>query len=81
MPFPSIDGKEISIDLGRILLAAAIFSLLSLRVFAAGPHAGGEFNSTYANIGIKGFEPEAYFTTGKSVRGSDRYTEEHGGVT
>ena len=27
-------------------------------------HAGGEFNGTHAGIGIKGYDPVAYFTTG-----------------
>ena len=44
-------------------------------------HAGGEYNSTYANIGIKGYDPVAYFKVGKSVKGSERYTIDHGGVT
>jgi len=62
-----------------------LINALVLAVFAgtaqAQLHAGGEFNSTYANIGIKGYDPVAYFAVGKSVPGSDRYTAEYGGVT
>src|SRR5262245_11617339 len=47
----------------------------------SGLHAGGEFNSTYANIGIKGFDAVAYFTTGKPVAGKEQFTVDHGGVT
>jgi YHS domain-containing protein len=49
-------------------------------------HAGnrllsGEFNGTYAGIGAKGYDIVAYFTQGKAVPGSDRYTHDYGGVT
>jgi hypothetical protein len=43
-------------------------------------HAGGAFNGTYAGIGIKGYDPVAYFTSGRAVKGSDRHSAEHGGV-
>jgi YHS domain-containing protein len=46
-----------------------------------GLRAGGEYNSIYANIGIKGYDAVAYFDAGRAVRGSDRYTLDHGGVT
>jgi YHS domain-containing protein len=44
-------------------------------------HAGGEYNSTYANLGIKGYDPVAYFKVGRSVKGSDRHSADYGGVT
>jgi hypothetical protein len=43
-------------------------------------HAGGSFNGTHAGIGIKGYDPVAYFTTGKPAKGSDSHSAEHGGV-
>ena len=43
-------------------------------------HAGGSFNGTYAGIGIKGYDPVAYFSAGRAVKGSEAHTAEHGGV-
>lgn len=63
----------------RTILGLA-FALASASAFAQ-LHAGGEYNSTYANIGIKGYDPVAYFKVGRSVKGSDRYTADYGGVT
>lgn len=54
---------------------------LAATAAAAQLRAGGEYNSTYANIGIKGYDPVAYFKAGKSVKGSERYTTDYGGVT
>jgi YHS domain-containing protein len=68
-----------TMNLVRLLPIAG--TLLASSVLAAGLHAGGEFNSTYANLGIKGYDPVAYFTVGKAVRGSEKYTVDHGGVT
>jgi YHS domain-containing protein len=42
---------------------------------------GGEYNTMYAGLGAKGYDVVAYFTEGKPVPGSDRYTTEYGGVT
>ena len=44
-------------------------------------HAGGSFNGTHAGIGIKGYDPVAYFTSGRAVKGSDSHAAEHGGVS
>jgi YHS domain-containing protein len=63
----------------RTLLGLAL-ALASASAFAQ-LHAGGEYNSTYANIGIKGYDPVAYFKVGRSVKGSDRDTADYGGVT
>ena len=51
-----------------------------------GHHAGnrllsGGYNGTYAGIGAKGYDVVAYFTQGKAVQGSNRYTHDYGGVT
>ena len=62
------------------ILFGILFGVLALNANAQ-LHAGGQYNGTYANIGIKGYDPVAYFTAGKSVKGSDRYTADHGGVT
>lgn len=65
--------------MNRLLLALAFG--LAVSSANAQLHAGGEYNSTYANIGIKGYDPVAYFKVGKSVKGSDRHTADYGGVT
>jgi hypothetical protein len=44
-------------------------------------HAGGSFNGTHAGIGIKGYDPVAYFTSGRAVGGSESHAVEHGGVS
>jgi YHS domain-containing protein len=62
------------LGLGLVLALASASALAQL-------HAGGEYNSTYANIGIKGYDPVAYFKVGRSVKGSDRHTVDYGGVT
>jgi YHS domain-containing protein len=41
---------------------------------------GGEYNTLHAGLGAKGYDVVSYFTVGKPVAGSDRYTTEHGGV-
>jgi len=42
---------------------------------------GGEYNTLYANLGAKGYDVVSYFTDGKPVKGSERYTHNYGGVT
>ena len=64
--------KRLCFGLALCLAAAAANAQL---------RAGGEYNSTYANIGIKGYDPVAYFKVGKSVKGSERYSVDYGGVT
>ena len=44
-------------------------------------HAGGSFNGIHAGIGLKGYDPVAYFTSGRAVQGSEQYATEHGGVS
>ena len=43
-------------------------------------HTGGEYNTLFAGLGAKGYDVVAYFTAGKPVAGSDRYTADYGGV-
>lgn len=61
-------------------LLGVVLALASVAAFAQ-LHAGGEYNSTYANIGIKGYDPVAYFKAGKAVKGNERFSADHGGVS
>lgn len=61
-------------------LLALPLALLSLTSHAV-THTGGEFNTLYAGLGIKGYDPVAYFTEGKPVVGSENYVFDFGGVT
>jgi YHS domain-containing protein len=67
----------------RFHLAAAIGAAL-IALGAAPAHAvkqtGGEYNTLYARLGAKGYDVVAYFTDGRPVMGSDRYTVDYGGV-
>jgi YHS domain-containing protein len=66
----------------RSRLATTIGALLI--AFTVPAHAikqtGGEYNTLYAGLGAKGYDVVAYFTDGRPVMGSDRYTAEYGGV-
>ncbi len=44
-------------------------------------HTGGVYNTTYAGLGIKGYDPVAYFTEHKPVAGSEKFTYDWKGVT
>jgi YHS domain-containing protein len=44
-------------------------------------HTGGVYNTTYAGLGIKGYDPVAYFTDHKAMAGSDNFTYDWKGVT
>lgn len=57
------------------------FNLAVLPVAYAVDHTGGVYNTTYAGIGIKGYDPVAYFTDHKAVAGSDTITYDWKGVT
>ena len=60
------------------LVAAALY--LGAAPAYAVKGTGGEYNTLYAGLGAKGYDVVAYFTDGKPVVGSDRYTAEFGGV-
>lgn len=74
-------------DRRRALLAAgALVAAITLVMISPAPasaqnRAGGEYNGTHAGLGAKGYDVVAYFTQGKAVKGSDRYTHAFGGVT
>ena len=55
-------------------LAGAVTPALAVK------QTGGEYNTMHAGLGAKGYDVVAYFTVGKPVAGSDRYTAEFGGV-
>ena len=67
----------------KFMAAAAVagFMLaLSAPSFAV-KQTGGEFNTLYAGIGIKGYDPVGYFTDNKAILGDAQITSEYGGVT
>ena len=68
--------------MNRHLLSAAVAAVILN--FTLPAHAvrqtGGEYNTMYAGLGAKGYDVVAYFTDGRAVAGSDRYTAEYGGV-
>lgn len=43
-------------------------------------HTDGEYNTLHAGLGAKGYDVVSYFTDGRPVPGSDRYTAEYGGA-
>lgn len=62
--------------------AIALALLIALAGIAqAQSRTGGAFNGTYAGLGLKGYDPVGYFTENKAVKGSERFTTQHGGVT
>ena len=67
---------------GRVL--AASFAL-AFAFHAAPSYAvkstGGEYNTLFAGIGAKGYDVVSYFSEGKPVMGSDKFTSSYGGVT
>ncbi len=68
----------------RATLAAIFVAItgasLSTPVFAQS-RTGGSPNSMYAGIGLKGYDPVAYFTDGKAVQGLESITVAEGGLT
>jgi YHS domain-containing protein len=69
----------------QVALAATALSVgLSVAVVpgaGAVDHTGGAYNTVYAGIGIKGYDPVAYFTDHKAVAGSETITYDWKGVT
>jgi YHS domain-containing protein len=63
----------------RALAVAAALSVAAIPAYAV-KNTGGEYNTLFAGLGAKGYDVVAYFTDGKPVAGSDRYTAEYGGV-
>ena len=53
--------------------------VLSLAVLAA--HAAGESNVDPSGLALKGYDPVAYFTENKPVKGRTEFTAQHEGAT
>ena len=72
--------------ISRFIKVSAISLALGLGLAGAASPAfavkqtGGEYNTLFAGLGAKGYDVVTYFTVGKPVQGSDRYTTEFGGV-
>jgi len=64
------------------LISAALVaaSLVTATPVLAVTATGGEYNTLYAGLGAKGYDVVAYFTDGKPVAGSDRFSASFGGV-
>jgi hypothetical protein len=63
--------------------AVALAVIGPLALLSATAHAvktsGGEFNTLYAGLGIKGYDPVAYFTDDAPILGHEEFTYEYGG--
>ena len=74
----------LNIRSSRRVLAATVaaFAVLAINPSTsfAVKQTGGEYNTLFAGMGAKGYDVVSYFTVGKPVAGSDRYTTEYGGV-
>jgi YHS domain-containing protein len=64
-----------------VLAAIAGLALAMSAPSYAVKQTGGEFNTLYAGIGIKGYDPVGYFTDNKAMVGDPQITAEYGGVT
>lgn len=60
----------------RVFPLAAVFMLSSAVIGSA-----GEIYTTDGGVAINGYDPVAYFTDHKPVKGSDKYTAVHEGAT
>lgn len=69
-------GRLVNVTAIVMGLGAAVLAPVALAV----KQTGGEYNTLYAGLGAKGFNVVAYFTDGKAVPDSDRYTSDFGGV-
>jgi YHS domain-containing protein len=64
-----------------IRAAIALAAVTAAGAAQAIDRTGGDYNTIYAGIGIKGYDPVAYFTDGKPVMGNREYEAFWGGVT
>jgi YHS domain-containing protein len=73
------------LSFSRRALAAAAVALSVLSIAPIDAYAvkatGGEYNTLYAGLGAKGYDVVSYFSDGKPVPGSDKFTQAYGGVT
>lgn len=66
----------------RLLLGTVLSAAIG-----AGQHAfaqsrtGGSPNTMHASLGLKGYDPAAYFTDGKATPGSEKITQQRGELT
>jgi len=60
---------------------AAVASFGAINTVSAIELTGGKYNTLYAGLGIKGYDPVAYFTDGKPVEGKADITSDWSGVT
>jgi YHS domain-containing protein len=69
---------------GTILVALLCATFAGEALRAGNAHAvrrtGREFNTLYAGLGIKGYDPVAYFTDGVATPGRQEFMYEWGGV-
>ena len=70
-------------DFKRIMIggAIALAAVTAAGAAQAIDRTGGDYNTIYAGIGIKGYDPVAYFTDGRPVMGKQDYETFWGGVT
>jgi YHS domain-containing protein len=66
---------------GVIAAAMAVVLGLGMGQVGAADSTSGKYNSVYAGLGIKGYDPVAYFTDGKAVQGKKEFAFEWKGVT
>lgn len=71
----SFFGRAVAI--AAMVVAAGLWADAALAVSKT----GGEYNTLYAGLGAKGYDPVAYHTTGKATPGSDKITQDWKGVT
>jgi YHS domain-containing protein len=62
-------------------LAGMAMVLLAYGEAQAVKQTGGEYNTLFAGLGAKGYDPVAYFTDGKPLQGKAEFEAVYGGVT
>ena len=73
--FKSFLGRAAVI--AAMIVAAGLWAGSALAVSST----GGEYNTLFAGLGAKGYDPVAYHTVGKPTAGSDKITHAWKGVT
>ena len=72
----SVSGRRLVQAVGVAIAAAWIGSAAH-----AADTTSGKYNSVYAGLGIKGYDPVAYFTDGRPVQGNKSFSYDWHGVT
>lgn len=68
----------------RLLLGAVFLATAAIGVShdaSAQSRTGGSPNTMFASLGLKGYDPVAYFTDGKATPGSEKITLQRGELT